>query len=159
MNDLTTIITTHWRNLRAMTYDLLAQLNTDDLAQTLPFPTSQSLGYQFLCMLGTQESWMSKLSRGEWVGWSCSLSTEDGPPPTPEQIRKSLQAADARMNELLQQGDLLRTFPNGTAPLEHYLRLAEHEALHHGQLINFIYALELPIPESWADNWALSRDE
>ena len=34
---------------------------------------------------------------------------------------------------------------------------AEHEAHHHGQLINFIYACGFPIPESWTDAWGLSR--
>lgn len=158
MYNLTTTITTHWHGLRTMTYDLLDQLGPADMEQTLPFPTSQKLGYQFICMLGTQESWLSKLERGEWEGWSCSLWTDDGPPPTIGQIRQRMQSTDERMLALLQRGDLLHAFPNGTAPLEHYLRLAEHESLHHGQLINFIYALELPIPDSWADNWALSRE-
>lgn len=42
-------------------------------------------------------------------------------------------------------------------PVWLYLYLTEHEAHHHGQLINFIYAHNLPIPPGWAEPWALSR--
>ncbi|MBV7333222.1 hypothetical protein KFU94_34315 [Chloroflexi bacterium TSY] len=48
-------------------------------------------------------------------------------------------------------------FDDGGTPLSNYMRLVEHEAHHQGQLINFIYAHDLPIPFSWVDKWALSR--
>ena len=41
-------------------------------------------------------------------------------------------------------------------PLWLYLYLTEHEAHHHGQLINFLYAHDLPIPPGWAEQWALT---
>ena len=40
-----------------------------------------------------------------------------------------------------------------------YLERPEHEAHHHGQLINLIYACSfpIPIPESWTDAWGTQQ--
>jgi hypothetical protein len=35
------------------------------------------------------------------------------------------------------------------------LDLLEHEAQHHGQLIRYLYGLNLEIPESWKTRYAL----
>lgn len=51
----------------------------------------------------------------------------------------------------------VKKFKDGSTPLINYMILVEHEAHHQGQLINFIYACDLPIPKSWAEKWALSR--
>ena len=70
-----------------------------------------------------------------------------------------MEAADGALRAAFEQVDWLRVFADGTTPLAGYYRLVEHEAHHHGQLINLIYANNLPIPASWADSWALTRDE
>jgi hypothetical protein len=36
------------------------------------------------------------------------------------------------------------------------LDLLEHEAQHHGQLIRYLYALKLAIPDSWKARYALA---
>lgn len=158
MLTLTEELTRHWHLLRSRTYDLLDTLTQADLGKTLPFPRSQSIGYQFWCMLGSQESWVAFLRNGALEHWSCSLS---GLPPaeiTLSLIRERLQAADAQYLAALAEADALRPYANGLTPLIVHQMLVEHEAHHHGQLINFIYALDLPIPASWAQQWALSRD-
>jgi hypothetical protein len=155
---LTDELTRHWHLLRGRTYDLLDTLTQADLGQKLPFPRSQSIGYQFWCMLGSQESWVAFLRNGALEHWSCSLS---GLPPaeiTPALIHERLQAADAQYLAALAESDALRPYANGLTPLVVHQMLVEHEAHHHGQLINFIYALDLPIPQSWARQWALGRD-
>ncbi|MEM7125831.1 MAG: DinB family protein [Chloroflexota bacterium] len=160
MDDLSSQLKAHWQDIRGRTYDLLDSLTDADLEKRLPFPTSQSLGTQFYCMLGTQESWGPVLTKGRMEGWSSSISEV-----APEDIRsyqveysQRLRAADEQLFITLDAVEWAQTFDDGSTPLAKYLRLVEHEAHHQGQLINFIYALELPIPESWADSWGLSRD-
>jgi uncharacterized damage-inducible protein DinB len=157
MPTLTDELTRHWSMLRGRTYDLLDVLKPEDLAKKLPFPASQSIGYQLWCMLGSQESWVAFLQNGALEQWSCSLS---GTPPadyTPDLFRQRFQAADERYLSALAVTSLLEPYANGLTPLSVHQMLVEHEAHHHGQLINFIYALDLPIPDSWAQQWALSR--
>jgi hypothetical protein len=158
-HSLTAIVQAHWQELRGRTYDLLGELTEGDLSRRLPFRESQNMLYQFYCMLGTQESFTPVLVTGSMDEWDCSLS------PAPEgevisiaQIRTHMQTADNILLETLAGLDWGHTFANGTTPLTQYLRLVEHESHHHGQLINLIYANHLPIPASWADAWALTRE-
>lgn len=149
----------HWQELRGRTYDLLDEINNEDLGKRLPFPTAQTLYYQFWCMLGAQESWPPLLTRGVFEEFACSLDELGDQPPTIAIIKQRMAQADKKLIEALKSGELLRRFDNGSAPLSHYLRLVEHEAHHQGQLINLIYAHQLPIPQSWAEQWALTREE
>ena len=151
-------LTRHWHMLRGRTYDLLDSLTAADLGRKLPFPASQSIGYQFWCMLGSQESWVAFLQNGALEHWSCSLNDTPQADLTPAIIRQRFEAADDRYLSALAASDPLQPYPNGLTPLVVHQMLVEHEAHHHGQLINFIYALDLPIPASWAQQGALSRD-
>ena len=40
--------------------------------------------------------------------------------------------------------------------LRFVLRLLEHESAHQGQLIRYLYGLQLPIPAGWKDRYALA---
>ena len=149
----------HWQDLRGRTYDLMDVLSDVNLSARLPFQESQDILYQFHCMLGTQESWAPVLLEGKMQGWDCSLrSVEPGEAVTLEMIREAMIRADVQLQSTFEQVDWLQMFGDDTSPLLGYLRLTEHEAHHHGQLINFIYACGFPIPESWADSWALNRN-
>lgn len=147
----------HWQQLRNMTYDFLDVIQEEDLGKKLPFAESQSLGYQFNCILGAQESNLSMIRKGEWEGFSSSLS--DVEEFTIPLIKKHMQEADKKLFEAIDSVDLLKEFPDDTTPLANYMVLAEHEALHQGQIINFMYALDLEIPESWAFKWALKKED
>ena len=140
------------------TYDFIDVINQDDLGRRLPFPESNNIYGQLWYLLGTQESWLPRFRVGVWEGFGCSLNKYNLEDLNLPLIRASLQAVDEALLAALQHNDLLKLFTNETLALGHYLRLAEHEALHQGQLINFIYALNLPIPTSWADDWALTRN-
>lgn len=155
--DLTTSLLAHWQQLRGMTYDLLTSLQNEELSLQLGFERSQTLGYQFWCMLGAQESWISLIETGQWLGFSCSVnSIREGNPIA--NFKRQMQLADEALFQAMQNANLTATFANGTTPLTHYLKLVEHEAHHHGQLINFIYAFDLPIPPTWQNKWHLTRD-
>jgi uncharacterized damage-inducible protein DinB len=151
-------LTRHWGMLRGRTYDLLDVLTDADLPRKLPFPASQSIGYQLWCMLGSQESWIAFLHTGALSEWSCSLADTPRAELSVGLFRQRFQAADTALKAALAAVELLRPYENGLTPLIVQQMLVEHEAHHHGQLINFIYALDLPIPPSWAEQWALRRD-
>jgi uncharacterized damage-inducible protein DinB len=152
-----TIIKEHWTQLRQMTYDLLDVLEVNDLGLKLNFERSQSIGYQFWCMLGAQESWISLIESGKWQGFSCSVtSLEDD--KAIENIRRQMQLADDKLLLTLATVDLAQEFDDGRTSLSNYLTLVEHESHHQGQLINFIYAHDLPIPDSWEAKWNLKRE-
>ncbi len=155
--DLFEHLTAHWRDLRGRTYDLLDALQSEDLPKRLPFPESQSVYYQFWCMLGTTESFARLIEAGTWQGWNSSLPFEPAGVALAT-IKGHLQQSDEALFAALHLHDLTQSYGRGAPPVRHFLRLIEHEAHHHGQLINFIYALNLPIPQSWADEWALSRE-
>jgi uncharacterized damage-inducible protein DinB len=148
----------HWQMLRGRTYDLLDHLSDADLDRRLPFPASQTIAYQLWCMLGSQESWIDYLRVGALEHWSCSLAGTPRADLSVDLFRQRFQAADQRLAAALHEADLLQPYANGLTPLLVHQMLVEHEAHHHGQLINFIYALDLPIPSSWAEQWALSRE-
>lgn len=147
----------HWKQLRGMTCDLLDNLKEEDLDKKLPFPESQDIKYQFNCMIGAQESNIPLIAKGVWEGFSSSLNSESK--IAIENIKNHMEEADKKLFEALENIDLLKKFEDNTSPLINYMVLVEHEAHHQGQLINFIYACNLPIPKSWADKWALTREK
>jgi len=156
MSTLSQILLDQWQGIRALTYDYLAQLSTDQLELRLPFETSQTLGYQFWCMTGAHESYLTKLETGAWQGFACSL---DGAGEiTPDLIVERMQAGDTRMAGLLTGMDLEQPLANGQPAYEVVMQMIKHEMHHHGQLINFLYCHRLPIPASWQDEWALAYD-
>ncbi|NMB56746.1 hypothetical protein GYA19_02295 [Candidatus Beckwithbacteria bacterium] len=68
-----------------------------------------------------------------------------------------MQLADQVLFKTLEELDLLQVFEDGYSPMINYMILVEHEAHHQGQIINFIYACDLPIPKSWSEKWALKK--
>lgn len=158
MPALAEILINQWNGIRRLTYDYLDILDEAHLAQKLPFPTSKSLGYQFWCMAGAHESYLKKLQYGTWQGFSSSL--DQLPRITPASIKQQMQLADARMAELCASIDLEAELPGGYQHAYDVLfQMIKHEMHHHGQLINFMYYLRLPIPPSWQREWALAYDE
>ena len=156
MEELLSQIEQHWRQLRGRTYDFLDVAKDSDLQKKLPFPESQSIYYQLNCMLGTTETFVSYIKEGKWGEWSCSLK-QDAADIQIATIRSSFSKSDKNLMQSLKESKLLERQEDGTSPLQKYLTLVEHESHHHGQIINFIYALNLPIPKSWAETWALQR--
>jgi hypothetical protein len=146
-----------WTGLRRLTYDYLDMLETEHLGRTLPFPTSKTLGYQFWCMLGAQESYTRKLQHGSWQGFSSSLDQFEA--VTPAIIKQQMMRADEALANLLAMVDLEQPLANGQAGYDVVFQIIKHESHHHGQLINFMFFLRLPIPPSWHNEWALAYDE
>jgi hypothetical protein len=153
---LNQILRRQWQEIRHLTYDYLDILDPAHLSLTLPFPASQTLGYQFWCMIGAQESYLRKLEHGRWQGFSSSLDGFET--VTPALIKQQMSRADTEMERLLDQMNLEQVLPNGQAGYVIVFQIIKHEMHHHGQLINFMFCHHLPIPASWQDEWALSYD-
>lgn len=154
---LNAILMAQWRGIRQMTYDYLDVLDEPQLGSKLPFTDSQSLGYQFWCMVGAHESYLRKLKTGSWQGFASSLDGFER--VTPAVIQEQMKKSDEKMERLLESVDLEEPLQNGQQGYEIVFQMIKHEMHHHGQMINFLYYLHLPIPESWADEWALSYED
>ena len=154
---LSEIFLTQWQNIRKLTYDYLAILTPEQLALTLPFPESKSLGYQFWCMTGAQESYLKKLRQGAWQGFSSSLDQFEQ--VTPDIIKTQMMQADQEMAALMGSLNLQKPLKSGEYGYQIVQRIIEHEMHHHGQLINFMFCHHLPIPQSWQEEWALAYDD
>jgi len=153
MNPFSTVLLAQWSSIRRLTYDYLAVLEKDHLPKRLPFPESQSLGYQFWCMVGAHESYLRSIEAGRWKGFSSSL--DEFEVVTPAIIQQQMQKADAHMAALLKDLPLEEQRRDGHYGYEIVFQMIKHEMHHHGQLINFLYYLHLPIPPSWHEEWAL----
>jgi hypothetical protein len=128
--------------------ELVIELAEGALASDLPGLPSNSVGDQLWCVVGARESLCRAIQAGAWQGFSCSLTRQGSREKTAVQSALSHSA-----------GALLAVL----ADLESYdddrnrlvVDLLEHEAAHHGQVIRYLYGLELPIPARWKARYAL----
>jgi hypothetical protein len=128
--------------------DLVATLLGDDLARRIPGLPSNEIGQQLWCVIGARESYHKAIQAGSWQGFSCSLEWKatSQQPAVLEQLQRSRSSLGTLLDGL---GKISRT------QQELLLDLIEHEAQHHGQLIRYLYALKLTIPESWKKRYSL----
>lgn len=89
------------------------------------------------------ESYARAVAAGSWQGFTCSLRD----PLDGGAVSAALAASRA--------GLLGESAGLGEAVLTIVGECLEHEAQHHGQLIRYFYANELPFPEAFARRYAL----
>ena len=129
-------------------HELAELLPEEAFGQKLPVP-SNTIGAQFYCIVGARESYARALKENGWVGFICSL------PPENASRKKEIVLALAKTGE-----DLERLFVEIEWTTERddlLLDLLEHEALHQGQLIRYVYGLRHTFPKSWIERWALDE--
>lgn len=127
--------------------DLVREVPQEALAAKLPGIASNTLGAQLWCVVGARESFAGAIRSGAWPGFSCSLTADE---------TRDSRAVAAGLSRSAEQ--VLAAVDAGAEEderLRFTLRLLEHEAAHHGQLIRYLYGLELPIPPSWKERYAL----
>jgi len=126
--------------------DLVDAVGSDGLTRRLGDLRSNTIGAQLWCVVGARESYSRAIAAGAWSGFSCSLDdTKD-----PAKVRASLDASQEAV-----RGALAGLEATDAAGWGYALDLLEHEAAHHGQLIRYLYGLDLTIPESWKRRYAL----
>lgn len=129
--------------------DLVAALPEDGLLLDLPALPSNAIGAQLWCVAGARESYVRGIRAGAWQGFTCGLSAADT--KRRDRVGTHLERTESLARECLDDPDI-----EWTAERERLLvDLLTHEAQHHGQLIRYLYANRLRIPDSWKARYAL----
>jgi hypothetical protein len=106
---------------------------------------SNTIGGQFWCLVGARESYGRAFKAGAWQGFACSLENSR----SVESVKEKLRASRDSLARDLDAAEL------NDARIGILMDLAEHEVQHHGQLIRYFYANDLPFPAAFASRYAL----
>ena len=128
--------------------DLVNEIDEAALQSKLPNLPSNTIGQQLWCVVGARESYRRAIAANAWAGFACSLTVEQI--TRKADLLDALATSEALINEQLAGIDTFSDMQNDLL-----LKLLEHECVHHGQLIRYLYGLKLPIPQSWRDRYAL----
>jgi hypothetical protein len=129
--------------------DLVREMPEESLALRLPGLASNTVGAQLWCVVGARESFAGAIRTGGWQGFACSLTADE------TRYREAVAAALSRAAEQV-LATIAELDPEDDERLRFALRLLEHECSHQGQLIRYLYGLQLPIPASWKERYALA---
>ena len=126
--------------------DLVESLDEAALKAKLPRVRSNTIGLQFWCVVGARESYARAISADQWIGFDCSLTTTS----EKASVRRAILSSQQEVTQVI--GDI-----DSCSDTQYRLvvDLLEHEVAHQGQLIRYLYGLELAIPESWRVRYAL----
>lgn len=127
-----------------LTDELVSHLSEESLRLDLPGLPSNAIGGQLWCMIGARESFTRAIREGGWKGFACSLKE---PSSRAEILQKLGTTRDA----------LARIPFEGMTPAqtEAAYKILEHETMHHGQLIRYIYGNRLTFPDSWKKHYTV----
>ncbi len=114
----------------------------------LPGLRSNTVGLQLWCVIGARESYGRGIQAGRWDGFSCSVTREQT--TSTDALATALARSGREFLALLNEHPALDQAQN-----QLLLDLLEHEALHQGQLIRYLYALQMEIPSGWKARYAL----
>jgi len=129
----------------SLTYDFYLHIREEHLELKISELPSNTIGEQAYCIIGARESYLNALEKGQWIGFSCSLtSTTDK-----SLILSKLLETQANIENYLQRNSL------NEKDYSILFDLLEHEAQHHGQLIRFAYANKIGFPKSWNDRYTV----
>jgi hypothetical protein len=126
--------------------DLVAELTPELLGARLGDLPSNTIAGQLWCVVGARESYTRAARDGKWTGFTSSLDKESAADTAAvtavldRSFAEVVSTLDLQLDEYGQRwmGDLL-----------------EHETQHHGQLIRYLYGLNIPRPQSWREHYAL----
>lgn len=128
-----------------LTVDLVHAMTIDDLKLNLKGMPSNTIGEQLWCIIGARESYLKAIISGGWVGFSCSLDDTTSKDKIMLCLKKSAEDSLKYLNN----------FELNEVQVELLFCLLEHEILHHGQLIRYIYGNKLIFPESWNERYTV----
>lgn len=127
----------------ALTDDLARGLTVEDLTLHLGDLPSNTIGEQIWCIVGARESYFQAIIHDGWTGFSCSL--------TDLKSHSNVMASLRNSSESIMQYSQSAQFSDSQT--DYLFTLLEHEVMHHGQLIRYIYANKLTFPESWTERY------
>lgn len=129
----------------SLTEDLVNGLTIHELALTLGDLPSNTIGEQVWCIVGARESYLQAIIHNEWVGFSCSLNDLS----SHSSVVDSLETSSRSLMEHIQSTELTDT------QTDFLFILLEHEVMHHGQLIRYMYGNKLTFPKSWTERYTV----
>ena len=139
------------KHLQAVLADNLAlakELPAEAFSKKLPV-RSNSLGGQYFCIVGTRQWYQGVIATGKWSAWSCSIT-----PQSCKDKATVVKALGKTSRDLLK---LVQAIKMNDVRLDMVLFLIEHESMHLGQLVRYIYGLGYTFPKSVAKKWALKE--
>lgn len=107
---------------------------------------SNTIAGQLWCVVGARESYARAAREGGWRGFTSSLDTVSAGDPA--LVSQTLTRSFAEVAETVNSGV-------DSAGQRWLADLLEHETQHHGQLIRYLYGLDIPRPASWRERYAL----
>lgn len=131
--------------------DFLDTIPPEHLASRLADLPSDTIGHQLWCVLGARESFPKAARAGEWQGFSSPVE-RDGSSDAAT-VRGALVQTAAGVDEWVAGIDA-----GDEDSLRYVLALLEHETMHQGQLIRYLYGLGIDRPHSWQQQYALDED-
>jgi hypothetical protein len=123
----------------SLTRDLIENLSQKSLLLYLGDLPSNKIGEQVWCIIGARESYLKAIKAGKWAGFSCSLQDNT----SKSEVLKCLDSSSENIIKYLKESAI------SEEQREMIFDLLEHEIMHHGQLIRYIYGNKLGFPESW----------
>ena len=128
-----------------LTKNLIEHLSQESLELKLNQLPSNMIGEQVWCIIGARESYFKAIKANKWDGFSCSLKNN----------RSKIEAVTALATSSNNILDYLKanTLSEGQEAL--LFDLHEHELVHHGQLIRYVYGNKLTFPKSWNERYTV----
>ena len=131
--------------------DLVDTVTPAHLGSRLADLPSDTVGHQLWCVLGARESFPAAARAGQWQGFTSPVEGEQLTDPAA--LRAALESTAADVDAWVEglSSDDEQSFA-------YALALLEHETQHHGQLIRYLYALDIPRPATWREQYALDEE-
>lgn len=145
----TSVLARRFARANVLWLDLVDTLSAAQLAARLPGLASNPLGEQVWCVLGARESYPRAARAGSWQGFTSPVTHEQTTDAVA--LRAALESTAADVAQWLDTVD-------SDDDWQYALALLEHETQHHGQLIRYLYGLEIPRPASWQQQYALDEE-
>ena len=133
-------LTKHITLMLRMYEELAKVLPPDAYAKKLPNIRSNTVGSQLQCVIGVREMWVTTMETGERPGFHPSLTKEQT--SDAEAVKAKLAVTAELVRAALPEE--LTEEQEGSA-----LGLLEHESGHTGQLLRYLFALDVEIPKLW----------
>ncbi|GAA5036937.1 hypothetical protein GCM10025738_24620 [Microbacterium fluvii] len=128
--------------------ELIAGLTAAQLGLKLGDLPSSTIGQQLWCVVGARESYRRAAEAGSWQGFDASLTSADLDDPA--RVRAVFARSHQGTHAFIAGLD-----PDDAYALELAFGLLEHETMHHGQLIRYLYGDRIPIPPGWKEHYVL----
>lgn len=129
--------------------DLASALGPEQLGSKLPNIRSNTMGAQLWCVVGGRHSTAVGVRAGGWKGFESVMTSAET--VDPESVTRILSETYEEVAALAEDFD---EFDETQGTL--LLGLLEHETFHQGQLVRYLYGLDIDRPLSWKKRYSLT---